>query len=235
MVTLDFNNKNSYRDLDLILEKRPPIPLSLEKFESIELVGRSGTLTRKLGTYNDKVITCNFTLLSKDGLPRRIDNITSWLNYVSDNTLKLSYDADRVYKVKAVKISENIQEMLSFYGKFEVSFLCEAFKYPVSENIITKTTTSFTIANNGTVKSEPYLKIYGTGDITLTVNSKSCTLTGVADYIELDCHDLVCYKGTSNLMPIMSGEFPIFEIGNNSISLTGTITQVDILVNTRYL
>ena len=230
-----FNYRNSIEDFGLYLAESPSIPLSIEETESIVVEGRSGTLTRKLGTYKDKKIKCKFRLLSKEDFTRKVDRIIEWLNIIENSDLIFGFDYEVKYKVKVVNCSEDIQKQLNFYGDFDVEFICDPFKYFVYEENIRLTSKNFSLYSQGTVKSEPYIKIIGNGNLTLSVNGKTTIINNVSEYIELDSMYFLCKKGLTNEMLKMNGDFPIFEVGNNSIEITGNVTSVEINMRTRFL
>ncbi|WP_286909619.1 distal tail protein Dit [Clostridium sp. UBA1652] len=230
-----FNNRDSVEDFGLYLAESPSIPLSIEETESIVVEGRSGTLTRKLGTYKDKKIRCKFRLLSKEDFTRKVDRIIEWLNIIEDSDLIFEFDNEVKYKVKVVNCSEDIQKQLNFYGDFDVEFVCDPFKYPIYNDIITTNQKNTVLYNNGTYKSEPYIKMIGSGNITISVNGKTTIINNVSEYIELDSMYFLCKKGLTNEMLKMNGDFPIFEVGNNTISITGNVTSVEINMRTRFL
>lgn len=68
----------------------------------------------------------------------------------------------------------------------------------------------------------------GSGDITLNINNQNIYLFDVVDYVEMDSQDEEYHK---NFLPIengMAGEFPLFEVGSNTISWTGDVTSLEI-------
>ncbi|WP_238902667.1 distal tail protein Dit [Clostridium sp. YIM B02506] len=230
-----FNNKDSVLDFECYLSKRPAIPLTIEDVENIKVEGRSGTLTRRLGTYQDKIIRCNFVLLSKKDFARKVDSIAEWLNNIEDNSLIFSFDRDRIYKVKSIAISDNIEEELDYYGSFEVTFVCEPFKYPIYEPTMILESFPTTIYNNGSIYTDPYLKIYASGNITLTTNDDTITINNVNEYVELDSTFFLCKKGSTNMMNNKNGGFPQLQKGENTIGVTGSVSKIEIDIRTCYL
>lgn len=234
--SLVFNNKDSYKDLDLLFVETPAIPISIENTENISIEGRNGTLTRKLGTFNDKIIKVQFRLNTKDErYYRKIDEIILWLTNISNKNLTFSFDKERKYVVKSITGVESIQRQLEWYGDFEVTFICDSFKYPIYDDTITTTQKTVILYNNGTYKSEPCIKLTGSGNITLSVNGKTITLNSISEYIELDSMYFLCKKGLANEMLKMNGDFPIFEVGENTIDVTGNVTKIEINMRNRFL
>lgn len=97
------------------------------------------------------------------------------------------------------------------------------------ENVVTLTHRSETISNPGTQPSQPLLKIYGTG--TVTINDQTITILTADEYTMVDCESMECYKGTvskNGSVAFTNNEFPTFAVGSNSISLGTGISKVDI-------
>lgn len=235
--SLYFNGKNSYEDLDLLFVETPSITLSTEEVENISIDGRSGTLTRKLGTYKDKVIPIKFRLNTKDELYyNRIQEIEEWLNVIEDKTMIFSFFNDRKLIVKSIQATD-IKRQLEWYGDFEVTFTYEPFSFPISEDDFITTSKSFQLYNWGSVYSEPYYKVYGTGNITIKVNDNTISITNISGYIELDSHLGLCWRDIYNYMNNMSGKFENLHLqkGKNTVEITGNVSKIEIKMRTRYL
>lgn len=86
----------------------------------------------------------------------------------------------------------------------------------------------------GTFESEPVITIFGTGNITLYVNNQSIVLTSISNDITLDSETLNAYSGSTSLNNKMNGEFPKFQVGENTINWTGNITKIEVQPNWRW-
>jgi predicted phage tail component-like protein len=232
MVFAHFNNQDSYNDIGLIIEHNPVIPVPKKNINTIPIEGRNGSLTEDLGTYEDIEIPVLFALADENIKPK-CRQIKNWLvGKMLNNKLIFDDDLDTFYKVKYVKIPNDIERVLDQIGKFTAIFVCEPFSFSSVDVLEFSQPTS--LYNDG-YDSEPYFKIYGTGDVTLTINSKNIILKGLNEYIELNSEIEKCYKGTQPLDDKMIGEFPILTSGENQISWVGNITKVDIKPNWRWL
>jgi predicted phage tail component-like protein len=229
-----FNNLNSYYDLDLIIEHNPNIPVPQKNINTIEVEGRNGSLTEDLGTYKDIEIPVSFALADENIKPK-CRQIKAWLiGNILDNKLIFDDDLGFFYKVKYVKISNDITRLLEALGRFTAIFVCEPFCFGLAGLEHLELSQPAYIYNDG-YDSEPYLKIYATGDVTLTINNKNIILQGINNYIELDSEMENCYKDTQPLNDKMIGEFPIFMPGENAISWTGNVTKIELIARWRWL
>lgn len=233
-----FNNQHSYDDLDLLLEKLS-IPIINENVENVEVEGRNGTLTIKGGGYPDRIIPFRFTLVRKNGeniedFIERIDFINNWLEVSTTDMGLVAYlRPSKKYMVKAINKSaveiENAR-MISIEGEF----VCDPFLYEAVESYITLTEAG-KVKYDGNVAGECNIKIFGSGNIQLTINDETVQINNVTNSVELDSKLLLCLNSdkTSKLRD-MIGNFLVLENGINNISWTGNVTKVEISPRTAY-
>ncbi|MDY2734871.1 distal tail protein Dit, partial [Intestinibacter sp.] len=169
MRKLIFNNICS-EEIGIIVVEGPPEILAQEEYEEIEVEGRNGNLIVNKGTYKDIEKGFLLTTIELDlDIEIIIEKIKKWLFEIKDN--KLLYAIDNKYNiVKKVIMEEDIKTSFEEYGDFKVKFLCEPFYYKLNEKPIILTTQG-NVYNDGDFESEPCIKIYGTGDIQLTIGS----------------------------------------------------------------
>lgn len=233
-----YNNKHSYNDYKLLLD--PIILHSInEVVENIEVEGRNGSLTVKQGYYQDRVIELNFMLKrgndeSIEDFYTKIDAIQEWL--LSDAKYLIIYlKPNKVLKAKNTVLSDMTPSNV-FFLEFTATVTCEPFFYASNEKNITITENNSSINYTGTAPGELKLKIYGTGDIQLTINSTTLQINNVVDSVTLDSKLLLCLDNDGNNKSIdMIGNFPLLEQGNNAISWIGTVTKLEIFPRTAYI
>ena len=232
-----FNNKSSYEDLELLLDT-PSIPTSNEDVEEVEVEGRNGTVTIKKGTYPNKIIPLKFTLKRKynesiEDFYLRVQEVEDWLEFIEDDNLVLYLKPNRKYIVKRIEKDDIIPES-QIFAKIQTNFICEPFAYKLVENIITLTKES-DINYDGTVKGECNIKIYGNGNIQLTINDDTVQINNVNEYVELDSKLLLCLnKDKTSKSRDMIGHFPILTRGSNKVSWIGNVSKIEILPRTAY-
>lgn len=212
------------------IKGRPSIPSANKKIETIEVEGRDGSLTRFLG-YEDLKFSLAFNILFQKDIKQKLREIKGIISSAS----QLSFDDSPTffYKIKQAQIS-NTETVIKSSGVFTVDFVCEPYEYEQSSTVTY--TSATTIVNRTTTTALPLIKVTGTGTVVLKVNGIGITLTNLTNYIVLDSQIQEAYSGlTTNMNQNMNGEFPIFTIGNNSISWTGTVTKIEITTNWRWL
>jgi len=220
-----FNGINS-KDY-LILNELPPIYKAEKDITKIVVAGRDGFLTQDLGSYKSIVKTIKCTLRDLT----QIDYICSWLT--GNGTLIISNEADKAYKATIINQIE-FTEILRTFHSFIVQFECQPKKYALNNDVVTLESAG-SLFNSGTANALPVIKLYGTGNISLTINGNIINLTNVSEYVTIDSDLMDCYKDTVLKNNDMLGEFPELIPGSNSISWTGTVAKVEITPNWRYL
>ncbi|SCJ99154.1 Phage-related protein [uncultured Clostridium sp.] len=225
-------NGNRSLNLNLFLENYPSIPIANEEYEEVPIEGRNGKLIINKGTYPDKKIPFTFTILS----PRieiDFERVYEWLTEIEDNRLIFGRE-DRCYKVKKV-IFGDIQKEFRSIGEFNVTFLCEPFIQDLDKTTHEITTSGFKINYDGNAPGDTLIKVYGSGNIQLTINGETMQINNVTDYVEIDSELLQVRNqdGTSKDDDTL-GDFILFTKGENVISYTGTVTKVVVEYTTKY-
>lgn len=225
-------NRDRSLNLNLFLENYPSIPIANEEYEEVQVEGRSGNLIINKGTYPDKKIPFTFTILS----PRieiNFEKVYEWLTEIEDNRLIFGRD-DRCYKVKKV-IFGNIQKEFRTIGEFDVTFLCEPFTQDLTKTVHEIIKSGFKMNYMGNAPGDTLIKIYGNGNIQLTVNGETMQINNVTDYVEIDSNLLqVRNKDKTSKDNDTLGDFILLEKGENTISYTGTVTKIILEYTTKY-
>lgn len=227
MLELIIDNKSS-ADFGLCLAETPSIPSPERDVERVPVRGRHGSLTKKYA-YKDISFSVSLNLLEDDGIKDKLRYIRAWIL----NAKKLQLSDDTIfYRIKESYIPE-IENDLNLKGEFEANFVADPFQY--KEPRIVSMSTPGTIQYEGTFESEPYLKVYGSGNGSITINNKVIHVEDIVEFIEIDSKTQEAFKGTESRNNKMIGDYPILQLGNNEISWTGGITSIEIDVSEVYL
>jgi phage-related protein len=220
---------NSFANLGLRIAQPPVLPASQQIVENISVDGREGTLTLRKGwedlsfSFSVAVMGANFRTSWRTILPQ----------ILSAQTICFSNDNAVFYKVKTVKAG-NLEQKLTGMGVCQLTFTCAPFRYLRGVAMISRTT-SGTVDNPGTVYSLPRIKVYGTGSRTLTINGKPIILNLLSGNLTLDSELNECFYGDVAQNQNMSGDFPVFNVGNNTVTLGTGITKVEIEPRWRFI
>lgn len=218
-------NDISSDDMNIKVVSLPPPNIATKKATYSEVEGRDGYLTQ-LGAYQS-----DLKQIEADYFGTDFDGILNWLT--GSGKIIFGNMPDRYYKAmidNKIPLSEYIKNQIY---NFPISFKCQPFGYLLEGEEIITFTAPTTIYNQGTHESKPYLKIYGSGDITLYINNSTCVFKGVVDYIEIDSEIMNAYKNVGgslvNCNNLMYSPFPILETNENNISWTGEVTEIQII------
>lgn len=214
----------------LLIQELPSISKPPMRYSVMEVDGRDGDIIDELGYGSyDK------TLLL--GLKSNAD-INQVIKYFSgQGDLILSNESDKYYKAK---ILERIDyERLIRYKVANIIFHVEPFKYKVSETVTDLTIDneeSLTVTNSGLEDSKPLITLYGSGDVTFTLDGVDIfTIDIDDDYVVIDSDEQNAYKGSTLKNRNMIGNFPILNPGANVITWTGTLTRIVVDPKSRWL
>lgn len=223
-------NSNTYSNL--IISELPCISKPELRVETTEIDGKDGDIIDELGYASyDKTLKIGLTSSNN------IDNIIKFFSGSGD--IVFSNEPDKYYKAY---IYEQIDyERLLRFKEADVTIHVQPFKYLLNEeDVVLNITnqTSLTVNNQGLEKSKPILKLYGSGTITVSLNGLTAftvTIDEDDDYIVIDSMEEEAYNDTELKNRNMSGEFPLLETGNNTISWTGSLTKIEVTPNSRWL
>lgn len=235
MLSFTFGGKNSYEDYGIVIAKRPNLPSPKRRITYIETPGRNSSVRYDEKTYEDITLLIDCGLRSKGDLINQLDEIKAWLFNTGESDLVFSFSPNKKYTAQVVNAIDFTQ-VFKYSSRFPVVFNGRPFKYAShnQEVEITKPTTF--INNPGTIESEPILKVYGEGDITLKINDNEIKLIDIRGKIILNSTLEDCYNDAfENLNHKMVGVFPLLKVGQNQIQFTGNVEKLEMLPNWRWL
>lgn len=200
-----------------------------ERIEEYSIPNSDYEPTEHTGKYKPYLRPMKFAWKDK----ARTAEINTWLKGYAK--LRTSKDPSGYFKANVVS-GYDVNKFSKRYDDFQVQFkINPPFFYMDSGDEAITLTAPGTIVNMGTHIAEPYIKITGSGNIDLTINSTVYSFTGVDTYIEIDSESKYIYRDTLNQGDKMVGKFPILELGENAISWTGTVTKIEITPRWREL
>jgi len=222
-------NINSRTNLGLRITEPPKVPPSRRIVDSIEMDGREGTLTIFKG-WEDITFYMKAALMGANLQSRFRDILPQILNA---KTIHFSNDTAVQFNIKHVHAGA-LERKLSSLHEFSLEFTCAPFRYIRNVAMISRTT-SGTVSNPGSVYSLPRITVFGTGSRTLTINGKPIVLNILSGNLVLDSELRTCHFGNVAQNNRMTGDFPVLNPGNNTITLGTGITRVEIEPRWRFI
>ena len=212
-------NGVSSTEMDVLVVRRPNMPVAQQRTQAIQVEGRDGKLYRDKETFEDIVfaIDCNF-LSTPEFFAQKIRDVKRWIYGPGSGELQLHDDFEWFYAVKKVEISE-AERQLKKVGRFSLSFTCDPYTYFVEG---TKERSLPQTLHNSFALSKPVYKLDGNGIAELTVNGNSITVE-VVDEITIDTPRQLCYSGKQEIKnSYMAGDYAhlYLQPGGNSFAVT---------------
>ena len=224
------NNQNT-KNLGFALVGRPDVPSADKKYETIEIEGRDGALTKFIG-YQDLKFSLKFNILFQSDIKQKLREIKGLLSVAK--TLAFDDSPNFFYKIKRCQISDT-ETIIKQSGVFSVEFIADPFEFESSSVLEYENPSNLLIRNNTTYFSQPIIKIHGKDNIKLFVNDDLIEIKQINEGIVIDSEMQEAYYNDSNMNHQMSGSFPTFEIGENRIRLEGNVNKIEILPQWRWL
>lgn len=231
-----FSINGIYSDeLNSVIQNRPEIQTPKRKVNFREVNGRSGAIPFDEEAYeNTTMPLLLFTKgQSEDEVTFKREQIVHHLNHGTYVDFIPYFDQKKVYKVM-------LSNGPTFTGNgvhknflpYSLDLTIKPFKYfiPQSKMEITKGTI---LVNPSFYISEPRIKLYGTGDSTLTVNGKTFVVKNIQEFITIDSEIAHSYKEVNGIISgqdnkIFTLDYPVLNTGSNTITWSGSITKVEI-------
>ena len=222
---ITYNNVSSSTH-GLIVTTPPQVTHSEIYQDRFTIPGKDGDLLG-VDTYRgDAYIKVSFALVTSEtstSYQTALRGIRSWLS--GKGTLILPDGDGSYYEVKRVTIDTDERVIIN-YGIMDVTF--EVYPYEFMSTAETAITT-FPIVNNYEESCPLYKIAGGSGEGTLTVNSKTMTFTAISDgNLYIDTRRMIAYDGSkNNKSNTISGDYDDLHLkhGSNTISCNkGTLS-----------
>lgn len=220
----------NFKDKGIIVEHTPKISKGKKRIETINIEGKSGFLTIDKGTYDAFLVSVECHI---DTDKTSIEEVKSYL----DGYGTISFDNE----TESTAIIQNAIQFtkVTNFKKFIIQFLVNPIFKSIDDYSKKITTTPSTLEiSKATAIMYPYLKIVGSGDVSITINNRTFylySLDSSQTYI-LDCENKVIINNLGqNCSNKMKYDFPYLIPGINNISYTGSITQLEIEYKISYI
>ena len=220
-------------DYGLVISKKTVYDSAKRDVSVTSVPGRDGDLIIDNGRYTNVKIRYDLQVVNKMtpwSIPELAQILKDWL-LPEPGYFELwdTYDP-RYYRIAAFIESISIEQQLNDLGSLSLAFDCKPFRYSTEGQKTITLTAANEIYNGEAYPAKPYIKVTGSGNITLTINDSVYELSSVNGSIELDSEMMNAYKGSTNQNANFSGtDFPVFMPGVNSISWSGTVSKVEII------
>lgn len=195
-----------------------------------EIAGKNGAVMFDHGNF--KNMTVKYPAFIRENLP---DKARDFLNYMgSFKTYQRLEDTLNPYEFRLARFITNPAITTHGYknrgGKFTLEFDCKPQRFLKDGETPISYTANGKILNRTLYDAMPFLRIYGTGNGTVSIADTTITLTGIDTYIDIDCELMDAFKNgvNQNSKVAFSDDFVTIPSGEHGISFTGSVTGVDV-------
>ena len=237
MTSFTYNGQSS-ADFGLHIQSKNVFSAPEYDAEFTSVPGRSGDIINSNRRFANVKVTYTVFLARKNtaALAAVLRDIKGWLYAEPERYHELtdSYDAE-YFRYGVISDSLDIEEQLNKVGSFTVTFNCKPYKYSYAgQQTVAADDSTLTVSNPTASESKPYIKLYGSGMVTLNASSgdstSSWTISAIDEYIEIDSELMNCFKGTVLKNDTVTGDgFPLLQSGVSTIACVGDVTRIEII------
>lgn len=221
---LIFNGKSS-ADVGLFVGVNGNDGAPARVVEDIVIPGRNGTLTIDGGRYEN--VKLSYTCFLRERYDQAIEAARAF--FLSEVGYKRLEDTAHPDEYRMAKVKSGLEvtpSQMREQGYFTVTFDAMPQRWLKNGELKITATGAMTLFNPTKYPSKPMLRVYGTG--TVGVGDATLTVGGTQSYVDIDCERMDAYTGSTNMNGYVSGTFPVIEPGANGVTISGSVTSVEI-------
>ena len=224
-------NGISSQDLHIQVQTEPDYDFPEKDYEVTHVPGRNGDIVIDQGSWQNVSRKYNLAMDAvKISYTEVASKLVQWLHSASGYArLEDSYEPD-FYRMAMYKDSGSISNIYNKAGQIEVEFTCKPQRYFKSGEVADIFTTSTEYRNPTDFPAKPLIKIYGSGSGTVGIGTYTVTINDILDGMIVDSEQQDTYKDQTNCNSNVSiPEYPKLVSGNNTISISGGVTSIEII------
>lgn len=231
MGVIILDNKSS-KNYGIVVEIEPNYEIAERAYDVTTVPGRGDVLI-DLKYYRNVPRQYQIAVAEEGGsFSSLAPKIAEWLS-VKPGYVRLedSYNKNQ-YVLARIEGTVDVLNVLKQAGRATLTFnRCpKRYLYSGEERNV------FTSANSGLFnptqnESHPLITIYTSGNSSFSINGSTVSITGVVGTITFDCETKDAFLGTTkiNNNVIIQNDSPVLQPGQNSISFSSTVKQMDVI------
>lgn len=223
-------NGTSSQDLHALVQTAPEYEFPEKDYSVTHVEGRNGDIVIDTGSWQNVPRTYNLAIdTRKISYAEVASKLVQWLHSASGYArLEDSYEPD-FYRMAMYKDSGSISNIYSKAGQIEISFDCKPQRYLKNGEVSDLFTSNTEYRNPTDFPSKPKIVIHGSGSGTVKIGAYEITIFNILDGMTVDCEIQDTYKNDINCNSRVSiAEYPKIIAGNNTISMSGGVTSIEI-------
>ena len=190
------------------------------KHSEINNVGLDGSIINK------KLI---MSLLFFDNSSSNLQKVRNWIEIQNTNEF--------VWKGSNIKLKAVFTGMVLVGSGVNIEFTAT---YPYWDYLKEETATFqhktdfINIHNNGDCTSYPFIKFFGSGDISVKLRDKAFIIKNVWNYVSIDMREGNAFRDNLNKTFDFQGDFLKLECGQNTLDIKGEWTSMQVICRSRW-
>lgn len=225
MLQVYFDDENFNQKFKVYLRSRPNIPVAEMEYESIPVPQSDTTLTRELG-YKPTEFELYFNFISKNEKPK-MREIANWLT--TKERLHFGDDPGVYRIIKKLNFADVYNDLEQLVG---FTLLLETEPFWFEDHSTIRVSDKTNIFNPSIVPVDANLVVHGTGTCKISVNGQEIVFNSVDGHVSIQQKN--AHKHGLSQNHNMVGAYPVFEPGNNEVSIVSGATSIDVKVRWAY-
>ena len=224
-------NGISSQDLHIQVQTEPSYDFPEKDYEVTHVPGRNGDIVIDQGSWQNVSRKYNLAMdAGKISYTEVASKLVQWLHSASGYArLEDSYEPD-FYRMAMYKDSGSISNIFNKAGQIEVEFTCKPQRYFKSGEAADIFVASSEYRNPTDFPAKPLIKIHGSGSGVVGIGTYTVTINDIIDGMIVDSEQQDTYKDQMNCNSKVSiTEYPKLVSGNNTISISGGVTSIEII------
>ena len=215
-------------DYGIVVGDAPSFDKPIRRAEVYNVQGRNGSIVFQDGSFDDVTRSYKVWFAEDNGdLADKTYALSGWLySKTGYQRLEDSFEPD-IFRLGYFNGSGELTNEMMQYGEATLSFVCRPERFLKSGEQPLTVTNGDKLNNPTRFDAKPLLHVEGSGTVTITIAGVTITITGLVDYINIDCDRMNAYRlETENKNSMVSGTFPKLVPGSNTIATTGTVSKL---------
>lgn len=220
----------------------PPMPILGKRRRNTVSTGADEDMTTVLDSYENSQLTVNFYTF-KDAAytgseeTAYYDNTAIYNYFAAAQTLETSRHEGFFYKVRDISSIKPVPSYNAKKAKYSVTFSISPFRYKVDNLPESVSGSAFTVTNEGTLYSKPQIKFTATGNVEIECNGDAFYVNSIPANSEVivDSNRRITVIDGAIINASTNGKYPMLAVGTNSFEITGTVSDITITKNERWL
>lgn len=224
---------------DVYIQKMPDHRKASMRYSEYYVKGRDGALHVDEGLANFDLTA---TLIMINGLPATRQLINAWADgtgkLISSDQPGFAYEATVKEEIQWTRVLSNkIDGVQRFHDAAVITWNCQPYMVEAVDSVIVLDepgeTSAFT--NPGSATALPFIEVNGSGDAVFSVNGNEISIADMTSGVPVYLDSATGYVYTAEGATAMTGDFPVFEMGENTITLGTGVTSLRITPHWRWI